>query len=466
MELIDSGAASAGVWVLLQAGLVVSLFLIVLAQPGFMMFVAGAGSRKNVIAAIYRSLAGVGVATISFLLVGRDIQNGVGPIVVELSGVGLAEPDALAPEPTGPRPGSALAPLIETGSALIAYAIAATATAGRATPLASALFAALFAGLVYPLIAFALDHPGGLLYGLLPNFAGAASLHVVGAGAALAGVLMLGPRLGFNGFDPINLGQDRLFRVAASHAQHHAPMTAQGAMMIWLGLTGVAMAALLGELARETQLFGAKDAIASALAAEERLAATLAALFLAPLGGLLATILAQWLFQRDLELMDLLFAAIAGLAALAPASAVATPEAAFVIGAAGAVAARLVRALLATLSVDDPLATVSTHGAAAVTGLGLAGFAAGLDDVSPMDAADAGLRAGYAFGLFVAAFVASIVVYKATELLCKLIAVALRRASLREALRGNQLRIDYEAEIFGLDETRHGQDAYTFRPLR
>lgn len=460
MEPIDVSSVAA--WPFVQAGLTASLFLILLAQPGFMLFVAGAGSRKNVIAAIYRSLAGASIAALVFLLFGHDILSGEGPVIEQLRRLGLALAPAAAGEPPL-RPGDALAPLLATGSALIAYAIAAAATAGRATPLASAIFAAFFAGLVYPVAAFTLINPAGLLYEALPNFAGAASVHLVGAGAALAGAVMLGPRLGFNGYDPINLGQDRLFRVAASHAPHHAPMTAQGAFLIWLGLVGVAIGALFSDIALRLDALSADGLGGAALSIESRFAGMLTALILAPIGGVLAMAAAQSLLRRDLEILDLLIGAIAGLAALASSAASAGPEMAFILGAVAALAVRLARGLIASLSIDDPIGAVSTHGMAAIVGLTLGGLARGVDS---LDAAEAGERGAYALGLFAATFIVSIVLYKATELLCKVIVVLLRRATFREALRGNQLRVDYEAEIFGLDETRHGQDAYTFRPSR
>lgn len=470
MTEIDSPELGVGAWPLAQAGLAASLFLILLAQPGFMLFVAGAGSRKNAIAALYRSLAGVSVAALAFMLFGRELQSGAGPIADLLRRIAPQLGQA-APIVRAPAPGFALQPLIDVAAAMLAYVVAASTTIGRTTPLAAMMFAALFAGLLYPLATFALTHPDSPLFGLAPLEAGAARLHLVGAGAALAGALSLGPRLGFNGYDPLNLGQDRMFRVAASHAPHHAPMAAQGAFLIGLGLVGVSLAALFSELAAGAYADGRSAAGAGALEVEARLAGRLTMLFLAAIGGVATMVVAQAILRRDLELMDLLCAALAGLAASAAALGAVSEEGALAIGAIGGLLARLGRGLFAALSIDDPVATVSTHGVAAIVGVGLCELAAAGPDapwraISGGELAAAAARAGFALAVFVGAFALSLLLYRAIELICKILAVLTRRASLREALRANQLRIDYEAEIFGLDETRHGQDAYSFRPSR
>ncbi|MCI4664005.1 MAG: hypothetical protein MRY74_04715 [Neomegalonema sp.] len=454
---------STALWTLIEAGLLVCLPLVLLTQPGFMLYVAGATSRKNTLHTLYRAFACMAAATIAFHFLGRDIAHGAGPLIAQLRAAGLLPP---GPSPAAPMVG--LRPLLDLGFALAAYGVAASVVAGRMKPFASILFAALFAGVIYPIAAFAVWSPSGPLHGQLRDFAGSATVHAVGAGAALAATLLLRPRLGFNGYDPVELGQERLFRIAASHAPHHAPMAAQGVFVLWLGFLGLAIAAQLSGLASGAAALSTTEPAAQLAEALGRLRGVALNVILAPMAAVLTIMALQSLLKRDLDFTDAVSSALAGLAAIAAGADSATPEAALIIGAIGALIAAFFRGLLNVLSVDDPVSTISAHGAAGVAGAGLVGLS---DLLAPGGSisvfiASAASQSAMSAALFGGAFALALIAYKVIGLLTMLLAIMSRRLTIREALRSNSLRVDYEAEIFGLDETNHGQDAYNFRSLR
>ncbi|MEM9726542.1 MAG: hypothetical protein AAF909_13925, partial [Pseudomonadota bacterium] len=349
--------------------------------------------------------------------------------------------------------------LYQLGFASAAVTISSGAVTGRIAPHPYVLFAMIFTGVIYPLVAFTVWHPEGLLYGRFTDFAGGVVVHGAGAAAGLAGAILIGPRIGYNGYDPLDLGPERLFRIASSHAPHNKPLAALGVFLLWLGWFGFNGGTLLAGGAAPSATGEAATLSLGALMDGFGLIAVNTAL--APCAAVMTTYLLQTFRQRDLDIFDLLNSVIAGLVAVTAGADVLSPFGAMAAGAGGAIIYLAARALMIRASVDDPVGAVAAHGFTGVFGAACVAVTAG--DQWAMAAAR---QAGYGMAILGAVFFASLIAFKLADVMAKIFALFLGEISLRTAFRKSVLRAPLESEIQGLDEEIHGQDAYNFQTMR
>ena len=122
--------------------------------------------------------------------------------------------------------------------AAVSLAIVWGSTLERIKFAAYPLFAIVFAGVIYPLIAH-WGFGGGLFAEIgsgVQDFAGSSVVHLTGATAALAALLLLGPRKG-------KYGPDGKPRVIAGHSM---PIFGLGVVILWLGWFGFNAGSTLG----------------------------------------------------------------------------------------------------------------------------------------------------------------------------------------------------------------------------
>jgi Amt family ammonium transporter len=206
------------------------------------------------------------------------------------------------------------------------------------------LFAVILTGLIYPVQGFWHWGGGFLGAGGFQDFAGSGVVHMTGAAAALAGVLLLGPRKGKYGPG----GQVNAIPGC------NLPLAAIGTLILWLGWFG-----FNGGSELKVSDVGEANAVALVFVNTNMAAA----------GGLVfALILARlWFGKADLTMA--LNGALAGLVAITAAPHTPTPIVATLIGSVGGMLVVASIVALDKLKIDDPVGAISVHGVIGIWGL-------------------------------------------------------------------------------------------------
>jgi len=341
VKTADLVIAANTIWVVLAAMLVMFM------QAGFAFLEAGLTRMKNAAHIAGKNVLIFALSSLVYWTVGFGLAfgdgngflglNGFLPSVDELLAVGQA-PFAFFTSIPG---GSAY--LFEVVFAGVSLAIVWGAMAERAKLSVYFLFGAAFT-VVYSIVSHWVWHSGGWLYGLgMQDFAGSTVVHLQGALAALAGALLLGPRIG-------RFGQDGR---AHPIPGHNMPYAVLGTLILWFGWFGFNAGSTLGVVSGDRIGYFAYVALTTNLAAA---------------AGGLGGIGTAWLVLKKPDIGMLLNGVIAALVAITAASGFDAPWAAVVIGgAAGAIAVYGV-GVVERLRIDDPIGAVAVHGLAGVWG--------------------------------------------------------------------------------------------------
>lgn len=239
------------------------------------------------------------------------------------------------------------------------------------------------------------------------DFAGSTVVHSIGGWAALAGALVIGPRLGKYGKDG---------RVNAIPG-HNIPLAALGVFILWLGWFGF-------NPGSTTAVGGGSFAL---ICVTTNLAAA---------GGAVIAMLTSWIMFKKPDPSFTLNGALAGLVSITAGCDIMTPAMALLTGAIGG--AIVVFSVLAfdRIKIDDPVGAISVHGVCGAWGtlaIGLFSSEAGMTQL--------GIQAmGVAAG-FLWAFPVSLLIFLAIKYTIG-------------------LRVSEEEEMRGLDICEHGMHAY------
>lgn len=206
------------------------------------------------------------------------------------------------------------------------------------------LFAIVLTGFIYPVQGF-WKWGGGFLdaKGFL-DFAGSGVVHLTGAAAALAGVLLLGPRKGKYGPD----GQVNAIPGC------NLPLAALGTLILWLGWFG-----FNGGSELKVSDVGEANAVALVFVNTNMAAA----------GGLILALLLSRVWFGTADLTMALNGALAGLVAITAEPLTPTPLAATLIGGVGGLLVVGSIVTLDKLKIDDPVGAISVHGVVGIWGL-------------------------------------------------------------------------------------------------
>ena len=225
-----------------------------------------------------------------------------------------------------------------------AMSIVSGAVAERMKLWAFFAFAVILTGFIYPIQGYWKWGAGWLDAGGFLDFAGSGVVHMCGAAAALAGVLLLGPRKGKYG----SKGQINAIPGA------NLPLAAIGTLILWLGWFGFNGGSQL-------QMTGVDNANAVALIfVNTNMAAA---------GGLVFALLLSRLWFGKADLTMALNGALAGLVAITAEPLTPAPIEATLIGAIGGVLVVASIVTLDKLRIDDPVGAISVHGVVGIWGL-------------------------------------------------------------------------------------------------
>jgi Amt family ammonium transporter len=326
---------------------VVAAVLVMFMQAGFAFLEAGLTRMKNAAHIAGKNVLVFGVASLVYWLVGFGLAFGNGNGLVGMHGF---LPSAGALLAVGKAPFAAFTGipgaagwLFEVVFAGVSLAIVWGAMAERAKLWVYFAFGAIFT-VVYSLVSHWIWAPGGWLQRFgMQDFAGSTVVHYQGALAALAGALLLGPRIGKFGHD----GR------ANAIPGHNMPYAVLGTLILWFGWFGFNPGSTLGVATGGHVGFFGYVALTTNLAAA---------------AGGLGGIGVAWLVLRKPDVSMMLNGVLAALVAITAACGFVSPWAAVVIGFVAATIAVVAVPLVERLGIDDPIGAVAVHGLAGVWG--------------------------------------------------------------------------------------------------
>ena len=329
--------------------------LVMWMAAGFAMLEAGLVRSKNTAEILTKNIVLFAIAGIMYMLMGYNIMypadgNGYFP-AIDLSFMFGGDNDAaevLATDIEGWYDGSYYSGMSDFFFQMVfvatAMSIVSGAVAERMKLWSFMAFAVVMTGFIYPLQGY-WKWGGGFLDGMgFQDFAGSGVVHLCGAAAALAGVLLLGARKGKYG----PKGQINAIPGA------NLPLATLGTFILWLGWFG---------------FNGGSELILSNVGEANAVAAVFVNTNMAAAGGVLAGITTARLLFGKADLTMALNGALAGLVAITAEPLAPTPIGATLIGALGGALVVFSIITLDKLKIDDPVGAVSVHGVVGIWGL-------------------------------------------------------------------------------------------------
>lgn len=201
------------------------------------------------------------------------------------------------------------------------------------------LFAAILSGIIYPIV-MGWQWGGGWLASIgFSDFAGSTLVHSTGGAAALAGAIIIGPRLG-------RFTKSGAPAPLKPFAASSIPLVTLGVFVLWLGWFGFNGGS---QLAMGT----ADDAIA--------VSTIFINTFLAGAGGVIAAAIVTRLNYGKTDVIQMLNGCIGGLVAVTAEPLMPSPIAAILIGAVGGIIVVYGTKLLFSFKIDDVVGAVPAH---------------------------------------------------------------------------------------------------------
>ena len=406
------------------AWMLTSSALVLFMTPGLALFYGGMVRSRNALGMLMKNYICMGIVTITWVLVGYSLAFGPdmgGGLLGDLSYFGLNSVSSTIAE--GEEAGAIHAVAVPDSVimvfqmmfAIITPALITGAIAERMKFTAWAVFMAAWSVLVYAPMAHWVWMADGFLFKLgAVDFAGGTVVHINAGAAALACVLVLGPRLGF---------RREVIR------PHSLPLTLLGAGMLWFGWFG----------------FNAGSAFAAnGLAANAFVVTQIAA----------AVAGTTWAFMEQFtsgKATTLGFAsgAVAGLVAITPGSGFVGPLAAIAIGVGAGVLCYLALKIKFQFNFDDALDVIAVHLVGGIFG----SLAVGLFAQSSINTLTAdGLFYGGGMGQLINQAIAVVVAFVFSFVVSWVL------AKVVDATMG--LRVTEAEERHGLDIALHEEQSY------
>ena len=309
-------------------------FLVMFMAAGFAMLESGMVTSKSVSVICAKNIGLYAISGIMFWLVGYNLAYGI----PEGGYIGIFMPwsDASAID-TGYSDGSDW--FFQMVFCATTVSICSGAMAERVKMWPFFLFAAILAGVIYPIV-MGWQWGGGWLASLgFSDFAGSTLVHSTGGAAALAGIILLGARSGR--FD--SKGQAVPIKPFAASS---IPLVTIGVFILWLGWFGFngGSQLALGTFA---------DAVAiSTIFINTNLAAC---------GGVLAAAILTRLMFGKTDVVQMLNGAIGGLVAVTAEPLAPSPFAAILIGAVGGLIVIFGTKILFNFKLDDVVGAIPAH---------------------------------------------------------------------------------------------------------
>jgi len=394
--------------------------LVMWMAAGFSMLEAGLVRTKNTAEILTKNVALFAISCVMYLLVGYDIMYGGSMFLTELVVGDTYVDDTLksfteqADFSGGAIYSSASDFFFQVVFVATAMSIVSGAVAERMKLWSFLIFAVFMTAIIYPMEG-AWTWNGADVFGLynlgdlgFSDFAGSGIVHMAGAAAALAGVLLLGARKGKYGKN----GEIKAIPGA------NLPLATLGTFILWMGWFGFNGGSVLklGDIAN---------------------ANSVAMVFLntnaAAAGGAIAALLVARILYGKADLTMLLNGALAGLVAITAEPSTPSPIQATLFGICAGVLVVFSILTLDKLRIDDPVGAISVHGVVGFLGLMLV-------PVTNSDVSVSGQLIGAAT-IFVWVFITSLIVWYIIKMIMG-------------------IRVSEEEEYQGVDLSECGMEAY------
>ena len=329
--------------------LVMGAFVMLMAC-GFAMLEAGLVRSKNTAEILTKNIVLYSVACTMYLLCGYSLMypgeglNALIPGLPSILGSGDNEAAAVIAS-EGDIYYSGLSDFFfQAVFVAAAMSIVSGAVAERMKLWSFLLFAVVMTGFIYPIEGY-WKWGGGFLdqKGFL-DFAGSGVVHMAGATAALAGVLLLGARKGKYGPN----GQVNAIPGA------NLPLATLGTFLLWFGWFG---------------FNGGSELVVSDVAESNAVALIFVNTNAAAAGGCILALLTSQIMFKKADLTMALNGALAGLVSITAEPLTPTPLLATIIGGIGGIIVVLSIVFLDKNKIDDPVGAISVHGTAGIWGL-------------------------------------------------------------------------------------------------
>ena len=321
--------------------------LVMWMAAGFSMLEAGLVRSKNTVEILTKNVALYSIACIMYMVVGYNIMYGGGP-----NGVIPGLSFFLSPD-------NAVDDVLKSGGEIYysglsdfffqvvfvatAMSIVSGAVAERMKLWSFLVFAIVMTGFIYPVQGY-WKWGGGFLDALgFLDFAGSGVVHLCGASAAVAGVLLLGARKG-------KYANGRIKAIPGANL----PLATLGTFILWLGWFGF-------NGGSELKISNIEEANAvSMIFVNTNTAAA---------GGLVAALMFSraWFGKADLTMA--LNGALAGLVAITAEPLTPSPLLATIVGAIGGLIVVAAIVYIDKAKIDDPVGAISVHGVVGIWGL-------------------------------------------------------------------------------------------------
>lgn len=413
------------IWVLITAKMVFFMNL------GFAMVESGFARMKNCVNILSKNFIVFAVSSLGFLFLGWGLMFGDGNPLVGLKGLWfLSGPD------TSPATGSAYQGVYSaiswTGVPLFAKFFFQLVFCGTAATIVSGavaerikyksfiLFSFIMTTLIYPIIGHWIWGGGWLAAKGMFDFAGSTVVHSVGGWAALAGVLLLGPRFGKYSNGKIN-----------PIPGHNLSLATLGTFVLWFGWFGF----------NPGSTMMADPMAISHVAVTTNTAAAAA---------IMSSTIISWIILGKPDLGMTLNGCLAGLVAITAPCAFVNVASSIIIGLIAGILVVLAVIGFDKLRIDDPVGALSVHLVNGIFGTLCVGLFA-QDKIAGV-ATGSGLFFGGGTKLL-SAQLTGIIASGAYTLIVSLIAWGILKATMG-------IRVSLQEEIEGLDIGEHGNAAY------
>jgi len=332
----------------------ISGVLVMWMAAGFAMLEAGLVRSKNTAEILTKNIALFAIACIMFMVMGYNIMypgdSSISPYIPGFSmfiseTVDEAAFQGLVAGEDGASYYSGLADFFfQVVFVATAMSIVSGAVAERMKLWAFLAFAVVFTAFIYPVQGFWKWGGGWLDAAGFNDFAGSGIVHMCGASAALAGVILLGSRKGKYG------PNGEVMPMPGANL----PLATLGTFILWMGWFG-----FNGGSELKISDFGEANAVAAVFVNTNMAAA----------GGVVAALLTVRVLWGKADLTMALNGALAGLVAITAEPLAPTPLSATLIGAVGGIIVVFSIITLDKLRIDDPVGAISVHGVVGMFGL-------------------------------------------------------------------------------------------------
>ena len=330
--------------------------LVMWMAAGFAMLEAGLVRAKNTAEILTKNVALFAIACTMYLIVGYAIMYGGGIFLDGIDGGETLVADALAASAENGFGGDSVYSdasdfFFQVVFVATAMSIVSGAVAERMKLWSFLLFAVVMTGFIYPMEG-SWTWGGEPVFGMFSlgddfgfsDFAGSGIVHLAGAAAALAGVILLGARKGKYGKG------GSINAIPGSNL----PLATLGTFILWMGWFGFNGGSVLklGDIANS-------NSVAMVFLNTNAAAA----------GGLIVALLVARMMFGKADLTMVLNGALAGLVAITAEPSTPSPLVATLIGGVGGLLVVFSIDIMDKLRIDDPVGAISVHGTVGIWGL-------------------------------------------------------------------------------------------------